>query len=98
RRIVAFSSGVNCRRRRFLPLDSFIDSSVLPLHSVGAVGVTFQLRRDNLTSVYTPGTALAWQQWVNVSGQWILYRTHVLQTNVVNVGTYFPASGFGLNR
>jgi hypothetical protein len=31
--------------------------------------------------------------WIQVNGQWLQYRVHVLQNGIINVGTYFPVSG-----
>ena len=38
------------------------------------------------------GAGASWG-WVQVEGQWILYRLHILANNVRSVGTYFPVDG-----
>ncbi len=38
------------------------------------------------------GVGASWH-WIQINGQWIQYRVHVLQNGIVNVGTYFTVSG-----
>ena len=43
------------------------------------------------------GAGASWG-WVQVEGQWILYRLHILANTVRSVGTYFPVDGLLLPK